>query len=204
MASIILPEVHAAGLWTLKAPYSSLLLPNVYYTCMAVRKMEDFIVLGIDPFTTYYEPFQLEKSKYQEDMLVGHCIVTVKSATNEVKSFPSSMLSSFPTGGGVLYQTLAIAIDLGAVPVDMDLTGLENKLKDLVRDTLGVEGTPRLVNLSTKQLIDKESAKNIEAARQAKIRTSTTLTAENLALKAQLAELQTKLADAEKWILAHQ
>ena len=86
----------------------------------------------------------------------------------------------------------------------MDLTGLQNKLKDLVRDTVGVEGTPRLVNLSTKQLIDRESAKSIEAARSAKIRTSTTLTAENLALKAQVAELQAKLTDAENWILAHQ
>ena len=204
MASIILPEVHSSGLWTLKSPYQSLLLPSVYYTCIAVRKMEDFIVLGIDPFAAYYEPFNLEKSKYQEDLLAGHCIITVKTATNEVKSFPSSMLVSFPTGGGVLYQTLAIAIDLGSLPVDMDLTGLQNKLKDLVRDTVGVEGTPRLVNLSTKQLIDRESSKSIEAARSAKIRTSTTLTAENLALKAQVAELQAKLTDAENWILAHQ
>jgi hypothetical protein len=48
------PPIGASGIFRLSSPYASLLQSNVSYTCDAVRKMADIIVLGIDPHAEYY------------------------------------------------------------------------------------------------------------------------------------------------------
>lgn len=159
MTQLILPEIQATGAWKLKSPYQNLLTEGIWYTCIAVRKLEDYINRGIDVFEEYYNtPYMVPKERYEQDLAGGACIIIVRNASGDVKAFPNTYLESFPAGGGVAYQSLAAVVELGAVPVDMDLTTLQNSINALVKDTLGVVKETKLVNLAPKQLLDRESA----------------------------------------------
>lgn len=202
--ALILPEVHASGLWKLKTPYDNFLNSEIWYTCIAVRKIEDYIKQGLDPKALFYtEPFNIADSTYTEDIDAGVCIVTVKDNSGNIKSFPSSYIISFPSAGGISYQALALAIDIGAIPESLDLSVIKDRIKSVVQDTLGIESETVEINLAAKTLIDGESHKRLEAAREQKKATSTSVYAKNLTLVKENTELKKQLDDSNAWILAH-
>lgn len=202
MTQLILPEIQATGAWKLKSPYQNLLTEGIWYTCIAVRKLEDYINRGIDVFEEYYNtPYMVPKERYEQDLAGGACIIIVRNASGDVKAFPNTYLESFPAGGGVAYQSLAAVVELGAVPVDMDLTTLQNSINALVKDTLGVVKETKLVNLAPKQLLDRESAKRIEAARQGVKKVESSPLAKVKTLEEELKAVRAKLAIAEAYII---
>lgn len=202
MTQLILPEIQATGAWKLKSPYQNLLTEGIWYTCIAVRKLEDYINRGIDVFEEYYNtPYMVSKEKYEQDLAGGACIIVVRNASGDVKAFPNTYLESFPAGGGVAYQSLAAVVELGAVPVDMDLTTLQNAINALVKDTLGVVKETKLVNLAPKQLLDRESAKRIEAARKGVKKVESSPLAKVKTLEEELKAVRAKLAIAEAYII---
>ena len=194
---MILPSIQASGLWSLKPPYQYLLTNEVWYTCIAIRRIEDLNRLGIDVLQDYYLSKSLTKEDYLKDLAAGVCIITVRDNASIAFSFPSSYLSSFPAGGGVAYQVLALAIELGALPTTLDLSVLQQQLANLVKAELGVTREARLVNLSTTELLDRETHLRLEAERKRVADTVVLpevkvkqLTTENLALKARITELE--------------
>lgn len=201
--ALILPEVHASGNWTLHPPFNNYLNATKWYTCIAIRKFEDFILLGIDPYEEFYnKTFKINRDKYNQDLLAGACIVTVKDSAGSVKSFPSSYIKSFPALGGVSYQALVATINLGAIPEAMDLELLKDRLVEVVRDTIGIDSEVKVVNIAPKELIERESHERIEAARREKIKASRTTQSRCLALEKENAALKKQLEDSNKWILS--
>ena len=200
---LILPEVMATGIWKLRNPDANFLTPDTWYTCIAVRKIEDFTNKGIDAFKEFYEtPYSITKEKFDEDVTAGGCIITVRNEAGDVKSFPSSYLESFPAGGGVAYQSLAIAIEIGAIPVSMNLELLLNEISGAVKDHVGVVREAKLVNLAPKELLDKASSERIEKARQLTNKEKKSPLAQVIALTKENELLKSKLREAEKWIIA--
>lgn len=196
MANIV-PQVHSSGIFKLASPFDTLLTPNVWYTCIAVRKLEEIRLKGIDPFKTYYQPKSIDSSKYEQDFKAGVSIVTLRSTSGDLKHVPSSYLLSFPSGNGYLYSVIGLGIKLGSLPVDLDLTDLENKLKEVVSDTLGVSSEVKQVQLSPVTIVEKQNHLNYESARKAKIRDKSSnlaklkaLTTENEALRQRVTELE--------------
>lgn len=203
MSDIYLPEVHSSGLWKLRTPFNNFLLSDVWYTCIAVRKFEDFEKRGIDVYKEFYQKdFSINEPKYKEDLSAGGCIITVRNAAGDVRSFPSSYLESFPSGGGIAYHALAVVCDLGALPVNKDISYTLSQIQNVIKDTLGVEVTAKLINLAPKELLDRESHERIEKERANKVKAAQTPTAEVLKLRADLAKVKRDLQDAEAWIIA--
>lgn len=198
----ILPELHASGLWKLKSPYNNLLSP-IWYTCIAIRKFEELIVKGVDPYKEFYlKDYSLPRSKYQEDLAAGGCIITLKSSSGAIVHFPSTYLESFPQSGGVAYQALAVAVELGAVPEKEDLTLLKRAIEEAVAEYVGVEVQAQVVNLAPKELIERATHLRLQQAREAKKKALKTTRKELLSLKEQNAVLTKKLQEAEKWIIS--
>lgn len=200
---IILPEVHSSGLWKLKTPFNNLLAPDVWYTCIAVRKIEDFVSRGIDPYEEFYrKQSSISKEDYQDHVLAGMCIITVRNAAGDIKSFPSTYLESFPAGGGVPYHSLALVIELGALPVEKDLTTLMTRVQTVVKEEIGVQETAKLVNLAPKQLIDRETHKRYEAARTGIVKQPNTLQSRVLSAEAENAKLRKQITELEKYVIS--
>ena len=202
--ALLLPEVGASGAWVLGTPFHNILSTGVWYTCIAVRKFEDFVKIGIDPYEEFYnQPNGIVRTRYEQDIREGHCIITVKSLAGDVKSFPSSYVESYPLGGGVAYQALALAIDLGALPTSLNLDDLKLAVSNIVRDIVGVEGTARLVNLAPRELLDRASHERVEAARKLLIKGAYTDSVKVKKLTDENAKLKRDLDDANAWIIAN-
>jgi hypothetical protein len=200
---MFIPTIGVAGLYTLTAPFATLLVPNISYMCVAARRLSDIIAAGGDPFALYYEPYGLTEVDYKADVANSICIVSLQAGDHNVVYVPNNRIVSYPDIGGVPYTVLGLAINLGAVPDSLDLTYVKTKITNDVAELIGITSTVQTVALSLPQLLTDSNAKIIEAARQANISTVKTDYALYLAAQALLVSAQQRIADLEAYILAH-
>ena len=172
--AIFIPKVGVKGLYNLSAPFAALLIPNVPYTCGAIRSLQDIINAGEDPIAEYYTPVNLTTDEYQSDLAAGACIITLQTDAGDVLYVPSTYFNSFPDIGGVPYQVLVLAINIGAVPDSLDLTNIKAKISSDILEMLGVSSVVTTVAVSKPTLLSVQDAATVEAARQAQIQTVTT------------------------------
>lgn len=202
--STILPSVHASGLWELTTPFNNHLTRNVQYTCIAVRRLEELALQGIDTFKVYYEPFGLTINKHQEDYAKNIAIVTIKNTAGDVKSFPSSYIVRFPSSEGVSYVNLGLGINLGSLPVSKSIDDLILKITELVKDTLGTTPTIKTIQLSEITMVSRDTHTNLENTRKANIKASDTQAAQLTTLKKQLQAKDTLIRELETHLQSSQ
>ena len=198
MAIEILPVINASGSFVLKDKLATAISQEQYYTVVAIRKIEEIEALGIDVLSTYYLPLNLTEEDYTRDQSNHYSIISLKSSSGEIKHIPSYYLASFPSGSGIVYSVVGLGVELGALPVDFDLSHLENKIKSLVISEIGVNPRTRVLTLSNQEMVTQTTHDRIEAARIQKKATSpvntqktiTDLTNENKLLKNKVKALE--------------
>lgn len=202
MSTELLPQIYSSGIFKLKGKLSTYLSSETYYTTVAIRKIEELEASGIDVYKAFYESLQLTEEEYAEDQLANRSVVTLKSSSGELYHIPSSYLLSYPNGSGIIYSVVGIALDLGALPVNFDLSDLTGKLKQVVLSELGVVPRSRVLTLSNQEIISQKTHERVEAARIAKKATPVNqkkvihdLTTENNALKSKVTMLERFIVD---------
>jgi hypothetical protein len=200
MTASITPNIGAQGVYTLAAPFAALVIPNITYTCRAIRKLEDIIGSGEDPYETYYKPFNLSKEDFLRNLNNNDCIVSLQSSAANWIYVPSSYILAYPSGAGVKYQAMMIGVSLGTIPSSINLSNLETEIKDLVYHSLGVEATTKQVVVSADLLIDNDTSETLETIRNNRkvIKESSALTIARQA--SEITTLQTKLSELERFI----
>jgi hypothetical protein len=196
----LLPQINTRGIYTLSGPFAGSLLPDVAYTCVAVRKLEDIVALGDDPFAKYYQPFGLTVEQYKADLALGACLVSLQAGAGNWMYVPSTYITKMPDQGGIKYTTLALAVSLSALPDYVDLTYIKQQISDIVMENLGITSVVKTVALSAPALLSQTEHSALEAARQVKITNSTTDRAKLLTANTQLAAANQRIAMLEKYI----
>lgn len=194
------PQIGMTGLYKLKEPFDKLLLANVAYRCVAVRKLEDIVAAGGDPKELYYTNNSLSDTVYNTDLAAGVCIVSLQAGSGSWVYVPSSYIESMPDQGGIPYTTIVLATSLSAIPNSLDLSYLKNQIEDLVMDTLGVASTVREIAISQQQHLSQAEHVAIEAARAANIAASTTERAQRLEAERQRDAALEKIQQLEAFI----
>jgi hypothetical protein len=204
----LIPELGAAGVFTLTSPFNNALMSNASYTCISIRLLEDIIAAGGDPYTKYYQPREQTsgdlQAQYQADLGNGVCIITLQQSSGAVAYVPSSFVASYPSKGGVPYTNLMMAVDLGAMPNYVDLTFLKQQIANLVKTTVGLTSVliQTVVVSPTTNLSASDHAR-AEAARQANITNTNTPESQVIALTKQLQTLQGQYANLEAFVNAN-
>lgn len=187
----LLPAIGAKGLYRLRAPYDRLLTVGVDYTCVAIRKLSDFDMNREDPKAQYYDPYFDDTLVWDTDSLDAQtCIVSLVSDTNQFVYVPSNYILAYPNINGIPYTVKVVGANLGPLPDEMDLTILFNRIKDVIRDTIGIQTEVLPVVISEMSLVSKEQHDTLLAARQALINETTTERARILELENQLVQLK--------------
>ena len=199
----ILPRIYSSGIFKLKGKLGGYLSESLWYTCIAIRKIEEIEALGIDCFNEFYKPIGLDEADFQKDAEFNACVITVKSSNGDLKHFPSTYLLSFPNGSGILYNVMGIAFDLGPLPLEYDLSVLDDKLKSVIRDTLGINSRSRLLTLSNTEIITQATHERLLKEREAHIKTPENLSHANKQLANENKELKKKINELEKWIIEY-
>jgi hypothetical protein len=201
MTTPLNPNIGASGLWSLVTPFDQLLLPDVAYSCVAVRLLADIIASGGDPFTLYYEPQNLAQTDYQNDVAAGAAIVSLQATGGNWVHVPSTYISQMPNANNIPYRGIVLGVNLGALPDSLDLSYLKSQVSAVVQDTIGV--VPAAVTslaVTPKTLISPAEDASITASRQALMAANGTPTAQLIAARAQIATLQQQIAALSQFI----
>lgn len=198
--SNFIPTIGVSGLYSLLAPFTTDLLPEVAYTCIAVRRLSDIVAVGGEPFTDYYEPKSISEEDYAADVAAGVCIVSLQASDENIVYVPSSYITGLPNIGGVPYTTLALGIKLGPLPDSLNLSLLKNKLSDVVFEYIGITPEIETIAISLPTLLDRVDAATLEAARTAAITAIKTDYTKYLEEKALRESAILKIAALEEYI----
>lgn len=194
--------IGTKGVWSLAAPFNGMLLANVTYECIAIRKLSDILASGNDPEADYYTANSLDANRYISDLNSNVSIITLQNSSGNIVYVPSSFINNYPDIGGVPYRVLALTINLGAVPDSMDLSYLKSRLKDMVLETVGVDSPVNTVAISEMMLLTNADATLAEVARTAMIGTTVTDYSKYLAAVAERDLARTKIAELEAFIVS--
>ncbi len=196
----LIPPVGTAGIYKLAEPFQSKLQPNMSYRCDAVRRISDFLEIGIDPYQEFYLANAISKETYDQDVVNQVCIVSLVSSGNHWLYVPSTYILAYPDLNGIPYTVMVLGLELGAIPGYKDLSALKQALANLTRDTIGVLPAVKEVAISATSKLSQADHDALEAARQQNITNTQTDRAKYLALQAQFAALQQQYNELEAFV----
>ncbi len=188
------PSLNAQGVYTLSAPYNTLVQANVLYTCKAIRAFADLVDLGVDILASYYTPVGLTQTALDADKAAGANIITLMSANAPTIHVPDTYIAAFPAMDNVAYSTIVMALSLGPLPDTLDLTFAKTQLADAASSVIGVTPTVTVFSLPSTGVMTTAQSATAETARQAAITNRTTDYAKLLALQTQYTALQQQYA----------
>lgn len=199
----VVPSVGSSGTFVLKSPFDKSIISNRTYTCIAVRRLDEIIATGDDPYVKYYfQPYQLTLEEYKADLAVGVSICTLRAEGGSNVYVPSSFIESFPISGGVAYRNVGLLVNLKAISDRLDLAPLTKKISDLVASVIGVIPTITEASLSNPVNISIENHEKIEAARVLMVTDKETDYARAQRLLSENDTLRSKIQELEKYILS--
>jgi hypothetical protein len=200
MATVLVPNIGAKGIWTLNTPFSTQLQANVAYSCVAVRLLSDIIAGGGDPFSLYYEPNGLTQQQYQSDVAAGASIVSLQASGGQWLYLPNTYITQMPNPNNVPYTSIVLGAQLGPLPDSMDLTFVKQQVALAIQDAIGVQATVTSIAVSAQTQISPTEDTSLTAARNALKSAAGTPTAQLLAVQAQLTSLQQQYSSLVTWI----
>lgn len=199
----LVPPLQSSGIFQLSSPFSSDLISQVSYTCVAIRQFKDILKLGVDPYTAYYVPKSIPVETYNQHVAAGECIVSLQSNAGHWVYVPSAYIQSYPNMGGIPYTAMALGITLGAIPNYLDLSALKLRIKEIVYETTGVQSEVKSIALSATKNIVQSDHNAIEAARLQNVTANQTDRSKLLTANSQIAALQLKVQQLEQYIAAN-
>jgi hypothetical protein len=170
-----LPSLGLKGLYRLKSPFDTQILPTTQYVCTGVQKLSASAANGDDPFETYYQSIGATQTDYDADISADAYLVTITSGEGEVFTFPNTALISLPIVDGVTYRNMAMVVSLGAVMDDADLDVLSNDIVSHVLKTTGIATSIYLSQIGPMTVVTQEQSDALERARALKIQDSDSL-----------------------------
>lgn len=203
--SSFVPQIGAKGVFTLLAPFDSLLMANVIYEVIAIRSLSDIVASGTNPYESYYEPFSISQEDYNTDIANKVCVVTLQADGGVVSYVPHNYISGYPRIGGVPYNAIMLGVDLQMVPDSMDLSFLIDSIKQLTKDVVGMAPLPdvHITTYSVPRMVSQAEHETLEAAREVERAALSTDRSRYLATQAQLNAALAKIAELEAFIVAN-
>ncbi len=170
----LIPAIGTSGVFILQAPFDSKLLANTNYTCRSVRSFSEITADGVDPYTTYYQPNNVDRTQYTTDANNGVCIVSLCSDAGNWVRVPSSFIVSFPNASGRTYTGAGLVVDLGVISDTIDLTYLKSRIVQACADSIGVVATVKTIVTTRTLVVGETDHATIEAVRTARMSNSGT------------------------------
>lgn len=169
------PPVGMVGTIVLTAPFTNAVVANLPYTVRSVTSLKAIAAEGKDPYALYYQDAGISADKYQEDLTNNVCIISLESSSGVWVYVPNSYLASLPLTGGAPYTTYLVAVNLGLLPDNLDLSYFQSQLVQLAHDLMGVDNAEvKVVAASATLHLSQADAATIETARQTVMSTLTT------------------------------
>lgn len=199
----VVPPINTKGTFTFSVPFDTLLKPNLSYKVTAVRELLELKNSEEKPYETIYVPVGLTEADFVADLDANIPIVVLVTEGNEYIYVPANRIQSMPDITGVRYQDKILAISLGSLPVNMDLTLATTIVTDDIYASLGIQSSVQIVPSSAvilKPVVDDATFRALLANRSTVTKSYKTRYHETLTL---LNARDAKIAALEAYAKAH-
>lgn len=173
------PLVGDSGQYIVTDPFDKIVLKEQTYTCIAIKSLADIVAFGQQPYEKYWEPYGIERSKFELHAENAVNIIVLRESTGRIISVPNSYIKSIPFTGGVEYANMILGVELGVINVDTDLTLLKFNIQEMVKNYLGVSSVAiKPIKVSTSIRKTEEEDRRIRIARKNRVNETMNLEAE--------------------------
>lgn len=165
MVDMVLPTVGSSGYFALRAPLDTLIVQNERYTCQAIRRISDYVAANEKPFELIYDKYKLTEEEWKNDQASNMYIVSLQSDKGHWLYVPASYILTFPIPNGIPYRAISLVVALPSIPADTDLSFIEQDIRNIIKDSIGVNCNIKPIETSRVVLFTKENHDIIKAER---------------------------------------
>jgi len=146
----LVPTINSVGKFKLATPLNTFLNTDITYTVIGNRTISEMVDDGLNVLDHVYKVMSLTEEDYHNDLTNNIIISILKSESNDTFYIPTNKFVAIPDITGKRYVQKTIGVNLGYLPVDLDVEYLIPELTDLIASMLGV--TPSATVLETSQI----------------------------------------------------
>ena len=143
-----IPTINTKGNFKFKPPYNVKEYESEIFTVDAIRSIKDMIASGEDPYKGVYQPIGMSEADYNNDSENKVPIVVLKGSNHRFLYVPANRITTIPLVEGREYQQMALAVNMGYLPYDYDISTLSNDIIEAVYNITGIKSTVELVRTS--------------------------------------------------------
>lgn len=199
----VIPSTGMKGYFELEAPFNRYNINKVICTCRAVRNINEYDREVRSLFNSVYAQHGLSEQIFNQDRRDNQYILSLQSEFGQWVIVPTSYVKRFPEVNGVAYHNLMLGVNLGSVPTEQELSILQERISNVVFDTLGVRPNIRSVQLSKSIIVSREFHQEVQTARQSRAEIQLSDSARVRHLSDVLERAKTQIRALEGYIKSH-
>lgn len=165
MPMVITPPIGSKGIFSLASPFDRLVDNGIEYTCLAVRKLSEYIAANENPKDLIYKTYGIE-TQFDDDLAKDVYIVSLQSRRGHWLYVPEQYILAFPSGSGHRYRAVSLVFALPSIPVTTDLASIQTEVMELIKARLGVDVKSKPVETSQVILVSDDRHTEISTARE--------------------------------------
>ena len=189
---MMIPPINSKGKFKVSSPFDTILKPDIIYTVVGIRSIQEAIDDDIDVEKEIYVNNGLTADDMVKDMTNNIPIIILQDESNTYYYIPAKYFISIPDVSGYYLRDKILAIDLGLVPENEDLSYIIDEVKDLITSMTGLLPNGKLLDGSQIVLVDKQKYDTYSKNRESRINNKETCRAKLKKIDVILKEMRNK------------
>lgn len=161
----IIPPINSKGRYSVSAPFDTVFRSDIEYKVTAIRSIPELMSEDIDVYNIIYQPVGLSEDDMNQDITDNVPIVAFQSESGTLLYIPARYIKSIPLVAGKIFTQKVIAINLGLVPEDLNLSAVVEDVNDYVQSLLGIKPSTEVIDTSQRMLYTYEEYDQYEQKR---------------------------------------
>lgn len=139
------------------SPLEKVIDVTLSYEITSVTRITEVFLNGTQPLETIYKPLGLTQENYNTDFINNIFIIGLKSVKGtDIFYVPESYTNGYSDATKIEYVGKVLAINIGLVPVKMDLSNLFFRLKETVKEYTNLDVEVSYIENSAIEMVSKE------------------------------------------------
>jgi len=162
----LIPLVGLRGQFKFNKPFDTILNDSAVYKTTAVRTITEMETEDIDVLKVIYLDQNLTADDYEKDLKSDMPIAVLQAEGGGLYYIPVKYFSSLPNITGVIYAGKAMFINLGNVPVNLNLDFIIDDLKDIIKSVSGLNTTIEIEEVTGRFIVPYKEHDKLEKERE--------------------------------------
>ena len=161
-----IPLVGMKGQFKFYPPFNTVLNETAVYKVSAVRTISELLNDDIDVLNIIYLNQGISKSAYDDDLEHDLAIAVLQSEGGSLFYVPVRFIKTLPNLAGEVYVGKALFINLGNLPVNLEIDYLKSELADIIKSILGVDSVVEIEEITSKFVVPYKQHDILEEKRR--------------------------------------